>query len=153
MTSLYKQALDLMASQAKHLADGVVNNMVMETAIPLVPLNWSLLENYRGVVLAWDDKPSEYSPGSTNCRDARGYPAYFLFIYAPDPPWDEYVPSLKQALRRYYNHRRRMTPIVDVDVTELPCRVLESFPKPPQSFKPDVDGLTVIAWFHEPRTT
>ena len=152
MTSLYKQTLDLFASQGKTLADAVVANMVMETSIPIVPLDWGLLVNYRGVVLSWDDKLMESSADSTVCRDARGFPGYFLFIYAPDPPWDEYVPSLKQSLRRYYNHSRRMTTVSDTGTNELQCRVLETYPRPPRDFHPAVDGLTVIAWYLEPRT-
>lgn len=152
MTSLYRQTLNIMASQGKNLADAVDSNMVMEEAVPVVQLDWELLNNYRGTVLAWDSKAIEHSPDSTNERDVRGYPGYFLFIYAPDPPWDELVPNLKQSLRRYYNYKRRMAGVTDTDVNEIQCRALESYPQPPRGFHAAVDGLTVIAWYLEPRT-
>lgn len=155
MSSLYKQTLDILARQTKSLADAIDRGLVTESTVPLRRLDWRILKDYAGLVLAWDDKALEHSPDSTNERDMRGYPGYFLFIMPPRPGWDErqeFYQQLKQSIRRYYNYRRRMGDIQDTDVNEIQCRVVENFPQPPREFGAEVDGLTVISWYLEPRT-
>lgn len=145
-----------MARQTKSLADAIDRGLVTEATMPLRNLDWNILKDYAGLVLVWNYKAIEHSPDSTNERDMRGYPGYFLFVTPPRPHWDErqeFYQLFKQSVRRYYNYKRRMADIQDTDVNEIQCRVVEDFPQPPRDFGQEVDGITVVSWFLEPRSS
>jgi hypothetical protein len=155
MSSVYKQTLDIMAAQVKTLADAISPLLVTEKTVPLRKLDWADLKNFAGICLSYDEDAIQQAPDSTNERDVWGYPVYVFQIYPPRPHWDErqeFTHDLKQAIRRYYNFKRRMSAVVDTGTNELQCRLVERTPSPPANIGLEVHSQTVVCWFIEPRS-
>lgn len=154
--SVYKQALDLVASQVKTLADAIDPSIVPEAAIPVQRLDWDYVKD-KLVTVCYDEDAVYSQNSTTNERDMRGYPIYVVFcLPGRSAQWDtrrEDIFDLKEDIRAYYNFQRTMTAVSATSVNENQTRVIDSGPSPPAAIRAqkDVHVLTIIAWFLEPR--
>lgn len=153
--AVYKQALDIVATDVKTLADAIDANLTTQASIPVRALDWSDI-GHNLIQICFDEDAIEYSEEGTNERDHWMYPCYVMFALPKRPHWDTLrnnVHKLKQQIRRHFNNKRRMSTVSDTGTNANTTKVTDRAPEPPADFKStkDVHGLTVWARFLEPR--
>lgn len=155
--SVYKQALDQVASQVKTLADAVDTDLTPNTTIPVRSLDWDDI-NHNLVEVCWLEDVREHGNRGNNERDEYSYPCVVLFVLSKKPHWDtnrNNIHKLKQSIRAYFHNRRRMGSVSETQVNELPCMVEDNSPQPRGKLAKhkDVHSLTIWCWFLQPRTS
>ena len=155
--SVYDQALAIVATDVKTLADAVDTALTTESTIPVTAVNWDdLAQNI--ISIAYDFNAVESASRMTSEADMRGYPAYVVMAVQKRDLRDtlyKNLSNIKEDIRRYFNHRRRMSSISLTGVREQGCRVRDGGLRPPRSITDGmhVHVITVMMWFLESRTS
>jgi hypothetical protein len=157
--SVYNQALTQVVAGLN--AIGMSNYSIATDSITIRKLNpadmrdWQDVGETGGVTVRWQDDLIEGE--GTNERDAWGYPCHVCIVRGSRlqiAEETEPIFALKQAIKRYFNHKRRMSSVSDTGTLQIVSRVIDG-PKPPPQVVADysITTITVICWFLEKRTT
>lgn len=151
--AVHDQALDIVASQIKTLADAIDVDLTPESAIPVRWLDAEDITSH--LVVVGIMHPVDYSDTeTTNERDVWVYPipVYFLLPHRPNRDnRSNKLRQLRQSVRRYYQHRRRFDDVSDTGTSQLPCYIRDKAP----DLKSDdkiVESVLILARFLETRT-
>lgn len=158
MALVLKQALDAVVTDVATLAAASLMPQGSQPYLTLLQSSrdWNQMLDQRGTHVCWTDDFEESEYLSTSDRDAIGYRIMVISIRNKTRKWDDRVndmTTLQQNLQRHFNHRRRMASVSDTGTNQLVCRVKRGIAKPNDVNFDDYDvrGITVIAWFLEPR--
>lgn len=150
MPAVYDQFLAQVASQLVTLG----TTGFLTHAPDVRVMDWDDVVNLGGLTVRYDNDIRE-NQEATNERDIYGYPAHLIFAVG----WhlqavgeNATIQTMKQTIRRYYHNKRRMSAIVESNVSQEPTTVING-PRPPYRLRDRILAtITVMGWFLEPRT-
>lgn len=156
--SIYKQCLDLVKRGVNIVNPG--NYELVTDEVQIRKLNPADMEDWHDVVMVggitvrFQDDLIEGT--GNNEKDMWGYPCHICMVKGRRSEMAEEtdpVLQFRQAVKRYFNHKRRMDAVRDSGTLQVVSTVRDG-PKPPPQVVGDynVYTLTVICWFLEPRT-
>ncbi len=154
MASVYDQAIDIVATDVKTLADAIDATITTESTIDSGSIDWD--EITRNILyIAFDWNAVVTGRLDTNERTARGYPIYVMFSMpkrGDRDPRRKNLFDLREDIRQYFHRRRRMGTVSATGVHELLSMCRDGGPTPPADVRKnrDINALTIFAWFMEP---
>lgn len=158
--AVYDQVLTIAAPQIKTLADAVESYLTQEADLTPRLFDWDDIDQHcPAISVRYSDGgaiPAQ-NMASTNSSNAVGFPVFVVMVSpkgvtrdAEAKAWE----SLRQSIREYYHHRRRMETVSYTGWLSSTSTVQDSGPSPPADFsaKHKIQIMTLYFWFLEPQT-
>lgn len=157
--SLHDQVLDIAAPQIKALAEVIDLSFVQEVDLEPRQFNWQDVDDHSpGVSVRFVESSVRAGVmAPTNSHNPIGIPVYIVMVQPKGfarHAVDKAFRSLKQTIRQYYHHRRRMEAVSSPGVLTTVSTVEDGGPEPPRDFEArnDIQIQTIMFWFTEPQT-
>lgn len=158
--SIYDQVLDIAAPQIKTLADAIEFYLIQEPDLTPRKFDWKDINSHTpGLSLRYSLNGAVQASvmAATNTHNPVGFPLYVVMLSPPGSIRDDETKAfelLKQSLRQYYHHRRRMEDVSSEGVLTSVSTVSDGGPQPPADMvsKYDIQIMTIMFWFEEPQT-
>jgi hypothetical protein len=158
--SIYDQVLTIAAPQIKTLADAIESYIVQEADLTPRELDWDDVQQHSpGISVRYVlDVPRRGNVmASTNTHNVVGFPIIVVLAspkggFTRDPESKAFE-SLKQSIRQYYHHRRRMADVDSEGVLTSVSTVNDGGPEVPGDIAAllKIQMVTIMFWFEEPQ--
>lgn len=157
--SIYDQVLTIAYPQIQTLADAIEAYMTQEVDLAPRRFDWEDIQSHSpGLSLRWS--PDAIAPGNNEGTNAHNPIGCVLHLVMTSPQSmtrseeDKAFELLKQSVRQYYHHRRRMNDVLSDGVLAGPSTVRDGGPEPPKALtdKWNIQQQTITFHFLEPQT-
>ena len=159
--SIYDQVLTIAAPQIKTLADAIEFYLTKEIDLRPRKFSWKdAAAHTKGVSLWYSAEGARRATVAAplNSHNCVGFNLYLLMIGPQGANTRDAeakaFESLKQSIRQYYHHRRRMETVSSPGVLTTVSTVEDGGPAPPADLATrfDIQMQTITFWFDEPQT-
>lgn len=154
--SVYDQALDIICSTVKTLADAVDTALIPENALVPKRFDWQDIAAYPGISIRYSDEHAEFAniTHDTNAATNVAYPVFIVVHWDTGPKRDtraKNVNTFLQSVRKTFHHKRTLGSVSFSGVWENSTTVKNGGPSAPADVNMNgaVDIITIMCWFLE----